>query len=122
VTLAERKLASSDKDSVLRSAKANNDLSAKTVFDAVNAGDELAGEIAEDFGFYLGKGLAIVGTIVNPEAFVIGGGVSKAGTVIIDYVEKYYKKYVFHGCSDAKFLLATLGNDAGIYGSAKLVI
>jgi glucokinase len=122
VTLAERKLASSDKDSVLRSAKANNDLSAKTVFDAVKAGDELAGEIAEDFGFYLGKGLAIVGSIVNPEAFVIGGGVSKAGNVLIDYVTKYYKKYVFHGCSDAKFLLATLGNDAGIYGSAKLVI
>jgi glucokinase len=92
------------------------------VFDALKSGDELACEIAEEFGFYLGKGLAMVGSVVNPEAFVIGGGVSKAGNILIDYVAKYYVQYVFHGSRDAKFLLATLGNDAGIYGSAKLVL
>jgi glucokinase len=122
VTLATRKLASSDKDSTLRKSQADNDLSAKTVFDAVKAGDELACEVAEEFGLYLGKGLAVVGSTVNPEAFVIGGGVSKAGNIILDYISKYYSQYVFHGCKDAKFLLATLGNDAGIYGSAKLVL
>ena len=59
---------------------------------------------------------------MNPEAFVIGGGVSKAGDVLLDYVAKNYVKYVFHGCKDAAFKLATLGNDAGIYGAAKLVL
>lgn len=116
--LANRKLVSSNEDSVLRKCEIN----AKTVFDAVKAGDKLAMEIAEEFGEYLGKGLANVADVTNPEVFVIGGGVSKAGQVIIDYGQKYFKKYVFHACRDAKFVLAKLGNDAGIYGAAKLAL
>jgi glucokinase len=122
VRLATRKLASSDKDSVLRRAKEENNLTAKAVFDAVKSGDELALEVAEEFGLYLGKGLAAIGCVVNPEAYVIGGGVSKAGEVILDYVTKYYREYVHYGSKDAKFVLATLGNDAGIYGAAKLIL
>ena len=72
--LANERLAQDNKPSVLR----DGEVSAKTVFDAVKAGDELAIEVAEIFGMYLGKGLAAVGAVVNPEAFVIGGGVSKA--------------------------------------------
>lgn len=118
VRLANRALAASDKDSVLR----NGEVSAKTVFDAVKAGDALAIEIAEKFGEYLGKGLASIAGVVNPEIFVIGGGVSKAGPVLLDYIKKYYTPYVFHGSRDALFALATLGNDAGIYGAAKLIL
>lgn len=118
VRLAKRALQQSGQDSVLR----NGEISAKTVFDAVKAGDALAMEIAEKFGEYLGKGLAAVAAVVNPEIFVIGGGVSKAGPVLLDYIGKYYKPYVFHGSRDAKFALATLGNDAGIYGAARLVL
>ena len=92
------------------------------MFDAVKVGDQLACEVAEEFGMYLGKGLAAIACVVNPEIFVLGGGVSKAGEILCEYVSKYYKKYVFHGCRDAKFALATLGNDAGIYGAAKLVL
>ena len=60
--------------------------------------------------------------VVDPQVFVIGGGVSKAGKILFDYIEKYYKKYAFPSCKDAKFALATLGNDAGIYGAAKLML
>ena len=116
--LANKKLASTDMDSVLRSGE----VSAKTVFDAVKARDPLAMEVAEQFGKYLGDALAAVAGVVNPEAFVIGGGVSKAGEVLIDYIRPHYEKSVFHGCREAKFALATLGNDAGIYGAAKLVL
>ena len=56
------------------------------------------------------------------EIFVIGGGVSKAGDVLIPYIEKNFTKYVFHASRGTKFALAKLGNDAGIYGSAKLVL
>ena len=118
VRLATRKLASTTEETVLR----NGELSAKAVFDAVKAGDKVACEIAEQFGEYLGKGLAAIACVVNPEAFVIGGGVSKAGDILLDYVAKNYVKYVFHGCKDAAFKLAILGNDAGIYGAAKLVL
>ena len=116
--LAKRRLAADDKTSVLR----GGEISAKTVFDAVKAGDELAIEVAKEFGTYLGKGLAAVACVVNPEIFVIGGGVSKAGDVLFEYIVDEYKKYVFRGSRDARFALATLGNDAGIYGAAKLVL
>ncbi len=118
VRLAKRKLAKDSTDSLLH----KEEVTAKTVFDAVKAGDPLAMEIAEEFGRYLGKGLACIAGVTNPEVFVIGGGVSKAGEVILDYIRKYYRQYVFHASRDAKFKLATLGNDAGIYGAAKLIL
>lgn len=116
--LANRALKTSDKDSVLRTGK----VSAKTVFDAVKEGDELAIEIARQFGEYLGKGLGIIAGIINPEIFVIGGGVSKAGEILFDYIKPSFYKTVFHGSKDTIFALATLGNDAGIYGAAKMVL
>lgn len=116
--LANRALAESEKPSMLR----EGEVSAKTVFDAVKAGDELAKEVAEQFGKYLGTALANITAVVDPQAIVIGGGVSKAGPILLEYVEKYYQKYCFKSCRNVKFALATLGNDAGIYGTAKLVI
>ena len=118
VRLANRRLAKDDAPSSLRGEK----ITAKTVFDAVKDGDAVAIEIAEQFGDYLGKGLAAVAAVVNPEIFVIGGGVSKAGEILLEYVEPAFAKYVFSPCRNAKFALATLGNDAGIYGAAGLIL
>ena len=75
VRLAKKKLADSSKPSVLR----DDEVTAKAVWDAVKADDELAKEVANIYGEYLGKGLAAVAAVVNPQVFVIGGGVSKAG-------------------------------------------
>lgn len=118
VRLANRALAKNTRPTVLK----QGEVTAKDVFDAVKAGDAVAIEIAEQFGCYLGKGLANIAAVTNPQAFVIGGGVSKAGTVLFDYINKYFQQYVFLGCKNVDFKLATLGNDAGIYGAAKLVI
>ena len=118
VRLAKRRLAKDDKPSILR----NKDINCKVVWDAVKEGDEVAIEIAEEFGKILGRGLGIIACVVNPEAFVIGGGVSKAGTIILDYIVDNFKETTFRGCRETDFRLATLGNDAGIYGAAKLVM
>ncbi|MBP5413693.1 MAG: ROK family glucokinase [Lachnospiraceae bacterium] len=118
VRIAKKKLAFSDTASVLR----DKEITAKDIWDAVKEGDELAIEVAKVYGEYLGKGLAAVANVVNPDIFVIGGGVSKAGEVLIDYMRPYFEKYVFPGAKNAKFALAVLGNDAGIYGAAKLVL
>lgn len=118
VRLARRRLAKDETPSVLR----GQELSAKAVFDAVKAGDAVATEIAVQFGEYLGKGLAAVADVVNPEVFVIGGGVSKAGEVLLSFVEPVFRKYAFAPCREAKFALAQLGNDAGIFGAAGLIL
>ncbi|MGN1331916.1 MAG: ROK family glucokinase [Lachnospiraceae bacterium] len=118
VKMAKELLERSDRPSCLR----GKEITAKIVFDAVKAGDELAMEVAERFGHYLGYALSATAAIVDPEAFIIGGGVSRAGDILIEYVQKYYKKYVWPGCRDKQFVLAKLGNDAGIYGAASYVL
>lgn len=89
--LANIRLAKDDAKSVLR----EQEVSAKTVFDAVKAGDAVAKEIAEEFGKYLGHAMANLAAVVDPSAIVIGGGVSKAGEVLIEYVEKNFKERAF---------------------------
>jgi glucokinase len=118
VRLAKKRLAEDTEASVLR----DGEITAKAVFDAVKAGDKTAVEIAERFGVYLGKGLGMIASVVNPEIIVIGGGVSKAGEILLKYIEPNFKKYAFPPCSHAKITLAELGNDAGIYGAAGLIL
>lgn len=117
---ARRKMASSSLPSILR--EAGDDVTAKDVLDAAKAGDELALEVMEIVGRYLGLALAQVSLTVDPELFVIGGGVSKAGQFLIDIIEKYYEHFTPISKNKAGIGLATLGNDAGIYGAARLVI
>jgi len=84
--LAHRKLEESSRDSILRGGK----VTAKTVFDAVKQKDALAIEVAEEFGKYLGDGLSVIASVVNPETIVIGGGVSKAGEILMDYIKPFF--------------------------------
>ena len=119
VRMAKRELDASEDSSVLR-GRAN--LSAKAVLDAYKAGDALAVRVMENVGDKLGGALAVFVCVVDPEIIVLGGGVSRAGQPLIDCVEKYYKKYAFPTCKETPIVLASLGNDAGMYGAARLVI
>lgn len=118
VWIAKKILAGTDEPSMLR----DMEVTAKAVFDAVKEGDKVAGDIAREFGEIMGKGFAMIASVLNPAAFVVGGGVSKAGEMLFDYIRPPFEKYVFPGSKNAKFVLATLGNDAGIYGCAKMVL
>lgn len=117
---ARRKMAELDIPSVLR--EAGNKVTAKDVLDAAKAGDELAGIVMEVVGHYLGLALAQISMVVDPEVFVLGGGVSKAGTFLVDAIYKHYDKYTPISKNKSRIVLATLGNDAGIYGAARLIL
>lgn len=112
-------LNTTDKPSKLRTVQY---ISAKEIFDAAKDGDELAASLVENHGKVLGKALAQIACVVDPEIFVIGGGVSRAGDILIDTTKKYFLEYAFHACRTTQFALATLGNDAGIYGGACSII
>ncbi len=118
VRLAKKKLGQDMRPTILK----KEDISAKDVFDAVKAGDEVAKEIAVEFGTCLGHALANLAAVTDPAVFVIGGGVSKAGEVLIPYIQQPYMERAFFANRKVRFTLATLGNDAGICGAAKLVI
>ncbi|MGN0485492.1 MAG: ROK family glucokinase [Lachnospiraceae bacterium] len=97
-------------------------LTAKDIFDEAKKGDAVAVKLVEKLGNILGKALGAVACVVDPQVFVIGGGVSKAGQILLDVIEKNYKEATFHACRDAKFALASLGNDAGMYGCMQMVL
>jgi len=117
---ARRKLAAVDTPSRLREFGAQ--VTAKHVLDAAKAGDGLALEVVETVGRYLGLLLAQLSMTIDPQMFVIGGGVSKAGRFLIDVIEKYYVEFTPISEDKAVIGLAKLGNDAGIYGAAKLIL
>lgn len=118
VRIGKQILEKNTRDTVLKM----DGLSAKDIFDAVKEKDEVAMDIAEKFGKYLGHAMANIAVIVDPDIVVIGGGVSKAGEILLEYIQKYYEEKVFFANKKVKFVLAELGNDAGIYGAAKLAL
>ncbi|MBP5265994.1 MAG: ROK family glucokinase [Lachnospiraceae bacterium] len=119
VRLAKRHMDRSQKASPIRDIA---DLTAKDVFDYAKKKDELSVEIVETVCGLLGKLIAKICNVVNPEIVLIGGGVSKAGDIIIDNMMEDFTSEVFHASKDTKIALATLGNDAGIYGGLRLIL
>ncbi len=119
VRLAKKHLAATESPSVLKDVE---NLTCKDVFDAAKAGDSAALAILEQVYDYMGRFLAAVCCVANPEVVVLGGGVSKAGAPLLEGAERHFRKYVFHGCKNVRFALAQLGNDAGAYGAFKLVL
>ena len=116
---ARQELAAGQDESVLRGLE---DVTAKDVFDAYKQGDKTAAKVVDTFARYLSMGLSSFVSVLDPDVILIGGGVSRAGQVLIDCVEKYYRQYAFPSAKDTPIILASLGNDAGIYGAARLVI
>lgn len=119
VHLAHNRLDATVADSSLRKLET---ITAKDIFDAGKAGDPVALEILDRYYDYMGQFLGSLCSVIDPEVVVLGGGVSKAGQVLLDGIEPYFHKYVFHAASQVRFALASLYNDAGAYGAFKLAL
>ena len=89
---------------------------------AAQLGDPVAIEAFTIVGTWLGRGLADLTAIVDPDAFVIGGGVSDAGDLLLASAQRTLTEKIFGGTNRPmpRLLLAKLGNDAGIVGAADL--
>lgn len=92
-------------------------ITSESIFNLAKDGDEVALEVVDEMVHKLSLGLSIVSSVINPEAFVLGGGVSKAGDFLIDKLKKKFYTYAFYTIENTDFVLAELGNEAGIYGA-----
>lgn len=119
VRMAKRKLAKTSEATVLRDY---TELTAKDIFDEAKKGDGIAIGLVDELGDILGSALSNMACVVNPEVIVIGGGVSKAGEILIDTIQKHFEETSFHACRNTRFALATLGNDAGMYGCMQMIL
>ncbi|EFM09564.1 glucokinase, ROK family [Paenibacillus curdlanolyticus YK9] len=96
---------------------------AKEVFDAAKAGDEVASRIVNRAAYYLGKSMASVAVVLNPQRFIVGGGVSKAGEFLFEQIREEFLKYTPEvAAENVTIVPATLGNDAGVVGAAGLIL
>ena len=118
VRMANRKLESTETETILRGA----DIDAKLIFDAARDGDEFAMEIVDTYCDYLGTALSDITKVIAPQVILIGGGVAKAGDILIENVKKYYREHAMHALKHIPIKLASLGNDAGMYGCIRMVI
>lgn len=118
VRLAKETLALPHEASVLEEGA----LSAKAVFDAAREKDPVAVKTLDRYFDMMGRFLGILCCVADPEVIVLGGGVSKAGQMLIDGALEPMKKYAFAPCRTTRLAIATLGNDAGIYGTFKLAL
>lgn len=111
-------------DSELKKIKTEDgETTGMTVFKAMARGDELAKKLYKEFIFDLGEGLVSLANVFRPRVILIGGGISAEGEKITKPLQEHVDKYVYGGekVGRVEIRCATLGNDAGIIGSAFLV-
>ena len=119
VKMAKNMLSKCDTHSALRDME---HFTSKEICDLAREGEEMAGIIIDRCCEYLGRAMSFVACTVDPDVFIIGGGMSRAGCIISDTTFDYYHKYAFHVSNNTTIATAELGNDAGIYGCAKMVL
>ena len=95
--------------------------SAKEVSDLAAWGNERARAVLEKAGRLLGLALSYAACLVDVDGILLGGGVAAAGEWLLNPVRDAFAANVFHAASSTKLALASLGNDAGLYGAARLV-
>ncbi len=119
VRMAKDYLAQNPHNSSLRNLET---ITCKDVFQAAAEQDNAAKEILEQVYAYMAEFIANICAVVNPGQIVIGGGVSKAGQPLLDGIKRHIGKYIYHAAANVEFKLASLGNDAGVYGAIKLIL
>lgn len=94
------------------------DISAKSIAEAADKGDETAIEVYEICGEYLGRGLSVVIDILNPEVIVLGSIFARSHHLIWNSTEKIIKKEALPlsaGC--CRVVAAELGESIGDYAA-----
>ncbi|MCU0316832.1 MAG: ROK family protein [Fimbriimonadaceae bacterium] len=90
---------------------------------AADQGDELAKEIWEYFGEWMGVGIGNSVNIFAPDIVVIGGQISKAAAHFLPAARKSLRRVAIPSLfSDVEFKTAHHIDDAGIYGGAALSV
>ena len=93
----------------------------KTVFDGIRLGDKTAKMVINHYYKYLAAGITNAVNAFRPEAIILGGGISAEGEVIAKPLRKIVNKEKMGSSlfAPVQIVVATLGNDAGIYGAAE---
>ncbi|MDX1933581.1 MAG: ROK family protein [Capsulimonadales bacterium] len=120
---AARKICSGRKTVLTEKVDDWHFLEPKVIAEAANEGDAVAIEVFEEVGYFIGLGIASMINLLDPEMVVIGGGVAQAGELIFDPIRRSTRANGIPSLvAHCPLVPAELGDDAGIYGGASLVL
>jgi glucokinase len=100
-----------------------DDITAQTVYQAANDGDDLATEVVHDTARFLGAGVANFVNIFNPEMVVLCGGVTEAGDPLYRPLRQEVSRRAFKPAAEAcRIVPGTLPGTAGVYGAVAVFL
>jgi predicted NBD/HSP70 family sugar kinase/biotin operon repressor len=94
----------------------------RDLLELVAAGDLGAGRVVNDAGRAVGRVLADLCNILNPEAIVVGGELSEAGEALLSGIRDALDRYALPGAAEVVNVIpAELGERAEVLGAVALV-
>jgi glucokinase-like ROK family protein len=98
-------------------------ITAKDTADLARGGDRVAGEIYNETGRYLGRGISILANSLNPERIIIGGGISLAGELLLNPIKEEFNDNTMDVVrNNTEIYLSPLGMDAGVMGAIAMAL
>lgn len=95
----------------------------RSIITAANQGDPDAIDLLTDMAYKIGKGLAILVHIVNPELIVLSGQGANAGKLLMAPIEQALHRFCIPRILDSTMLrISTLGSQASLIGGAAMVL
>jgi glucokinase-like ROK family protein len=113
----KEKIALGSTSSLIKKGKASDDLRVMDIVQAAKAEDVLSIELIAEVGEKIGKGLAVLINIFNPELVILGGTLAETGDYIRLPVKSALNKYSLNlVSSDTQLVISKLGEKAGVMG------
>jgi glucokinase len=96
-----------------------NRITPKLIAQAAEAGDEIAKEIYEKAGYYIGIAAANTCASIGPRRIIIAGGVAQAGELLLVPIRRTIRERVYvMPVEQVEVVSSKLGNNAGVIGVA----
>jgi predicted NBD/HSP70 family sugar kinase/predicted transcriptional regulator len=113
----KNKIENGSSTSLLNNSKTIEDIRVADIVLAANAEDILSIELIAEIGEKMGKGLAVLINIFNPELVILGGTLAETGDYIRLPIKSALNKYSLNlVSSDTKLVITKLGENAGVIG------
>ena len=123
VRLAKEGLSAGQNSTLNKIGERGQELIPRTIIQAANEGDQFAISIISKVGLELGKGIAILIQLFNPELIILGGRVAEANQYLLTPIEQALNHYSIPKLrNQTKIVVSKLGTNANILGSVAMVI
>lgn len=106
-----------------RGGRYHEKLSPKIISEAADEGDEVALEVMNTSGHYIGVALCSCIVLADPDLIVLGGGIANAGDVLFEPIRRtVHHRSMISGFDTDNIVPSELGGDAGMMGAAALIV